>query len=165
MSNPVPASAQQSSYWLQLPYRYSLPLLGGGTLLQYFISQSLFITRFDYNYHGVQQGPTLSGLTYSLRASVPIFVLSCVFILVAGLSAARWYAWGSICVGSCSAAISAACHPLQRDDEAWLGRVQWGTEVDNEGEELRREVGGVLVGRCCISSREVGKLVGGRLYA
>ena len=69
------------------------------------------------------------------------------------------YERGMPLAGSCSLAISAACHPEQR---AGVGdcvlseqKVQWGvvsTSLDG-------------IGHCAFSSAEVGPLVKGRMYA
>lgn len=59
-------------------------------------------------------------------------------------------------IGSCSAAISAACHPLQNDPDASLLPVMWGA-VAVESEDA--------VGHCCFSSLEVSPPVDGKVYA
>ena len=38
-----PKGAQRSTYWLQLPYRWSLPLMGTMAVLHWLISEAIFI--------------------------------------------------------------------------------------------------------------------------
>lgn len=44
-------------------------------------------------------------------------------------------------IGTCSAVLSAACHPPEGDEDAALKEVMWGVVSEREGAE-----------RCCVSS-------------
>ena len=59
-------------------------------------------------------------------------------------------------VGSCSVAISAACHPPEDDVDAAYLAVSWGEVSSHEGED---------VGHATFTSLEVRALEVGRLYA
>jgi hypothetical protein len=72
----------------------------------------------------------------------------------------RSYDPGISLVGSCSAAISAACHRPSADTMAYERPVMWGV-VD----EANVWQGASGVGHCCLTSFEVTKPVEGRLYA
>jgi hypothetical protein len=67
------------------------------------------------------------------------------------------YPPGTNLVGSCSIAISAACHPLEnmKGSEIALKRLKWGA-VETQSEE---------VGHCSFSSETVELPRKGRLYA
>ncbi|KAL1616999.1 hypothetical protein SLS56_011165 [Neofusicoccum ribis] len=41
----MPVGAQRSTYWLQLPYRFALPMVGLSTALHYFTSQAVFFAQ------------------------------------------------------------------------------------------------------------------------
>ncbi|MCJ1403722.1 hypothetical protein MMC11_006945 [Xylographa trunciseda] len=43
------SGGQRSTYWLQLPYRYSIPLLVLSGLMHWLVSQSLFLARIGEN--------------------------------------------------------------------------------------------------------------------
>lgn len=60
-------------------------------------------------------------------------------------------------VGNCSAAISAACHPLAEDEGVWRKKLMWGVVDERDGSEA--------VGHCSFSGLEVERPVEGRLYA
>ena len=72
----------------------------------------------------------------------------------------RRYDDGIPLVGSCSAAISAACHRPGVDAMAYSRSVMWGVMDGDENGGMGSEVG-----HCCFSSFEVGKPVKGHLYA
>ena len=81
-------------------------------------------------------------------------ILVCALLLI-GL---RKFSSGMPMASTCSAAISAACHPpLPDDEEAYKFPVQWGV-VSHDGD------GGV--GHCAFTTaRDVAAPVVGRLYA
>lgn len=58
--------------------------------------------------------------------------------------------------GTCSAAISAACHPKQFDPVHAQRRIHWGEEVDGFDEDI---------GRCTFTSGAVRYPTDGRPYA
>ncbi|ORY16815.1 hypothetical protein BCR34DRAFT_461170, partial [Clohesyomyces aquaticus] len=45
VSDPVPNGHQKSTFWLQRPYRYSVPLLAASALLRWLVSQTIFFAR------------------------------------------------------------------------------------------------------------------------
>lgn len=47
VSIPEPGSQQISSYWLSLPYRYSIPQLVSSIILGWLVSNSLFLFRYQ----------------------------------------------------------------------------------------------------------------------
>ena len=44
-----PRAGQRSTYWLQLPYRWSLPLMGVMTLLHWLVSEAIFMVAVKVN--------------------------------------------------------------------------------------------------------------------
>ena len=65
-------------------------------------------------------------------------------------------------VGSCSAAISAACHPPEADVDAASRSVQWGAVCGEKRTDMYGDEG---VGHCAFSSHEVTIPVRGKEYA
>ncbi|KAG0126946.1 hypothetical protein HOY82DRAFT_626469, partial [Tuber indicum] len=152
-----PGPGQSSTYWLQLPYTYAIPLMTLSWLLHWLMSQSIFFLRVEI------WDPL--GRPDWIRED--IFGYSCIIIFVltlgilALLTAAgmgyRRFAGEITAVGSNSAAISAACHAWE-DKEKIVGRkVRWGDVgvVQNLG-----------VRHLTFSSQEaVGKPIFGGVYA
>lgn len=152
-----PVGTQRSSYWLQIPYRYGVPLLVMSGALHWFVSQSIFLARVVELDEQDEVNPnSLSACGYSSIAIISTIILGSIIVLFGILTGLRKYKEGMPLVGSCSAAISAACHSMRNDPNASLFPVMWGaTKVENENS----------VGHCCFSSLDVSPPVEGEVYA
>jgi hypothetical protein len=159
-----PSGHQRSTYFLQLPYRFGLPLVVLSGSLHWLVSQSIFLVAFDiYDKQGNEKdarsyevGTRTCG--YSPVAMLTVIILG--FLMLVGIVGFGFlpYKQGMPLAGSCSLAISAACHPGQHlEDDTVLSEqeLQWGVV----------STGADGVGHCAYSSKEVGPLVKGRTYA
>lgn len=122
-----PKEKQRSTYYLSLPYRYSVPLLVTSAVLHWLVSQSFFfvaIIPFDIrekseaNYRAFSCG-------YSPMAIILAISVGGLMILAILCLGMRRFESDIPIAGSCSAAISAACHPLAGKGHE-LRAVQWG---------------------------------------
>jgi hypothetical protein len=173
----VPDAGQRSTYFLQLPYSWSIPLIVVSILLHWFVSQSIFLARIavykDGNlvstfqdrlsqYHNIRtNGALFSGVGYSdtgLLAAIcwgSALVGSC--LLVAGVFT---YPQGLPLGGTNSAVISAACHLRHevddREEHATEKPLKWGVTIQGDTDRI---------GHCCFSSRDVEVPRVGYLYA
>ncbi|OJJ84364.1 uncharacterized protein ASPGLDRAFT_125960, partial [Aspergillus glaucus CBS 516.65] len=122
-----PRGLQRSTYYLSLPYRYSIPLLASHALLHWLVSQSLFFVEvFPYNLTGILM-PDYRLVACGHSPIAIIFTISLGFLMVCtiiGLGVGRFKSSIPL-AASCSAAISAACHPPPGDDHA-VKPVMWG---------------------------------------
>lgn len=130
-----PEMAQRSTYFLQLPYRWAIPLTVGSGALHWLISQTLFLVQIDV-LSATGERDTQEAFVASGFSSLSCFVLALVFgsIMVATYITATLPLKEKLPFGaSCSAVISAACHPPAMDTEAHLRKVKWGviTAMDN----------------------------------
>jgi hypothetical protein len=142
-----PTQLQRSTYRLQIPYRYGVPLmvLIGSTHL--LISESIFIVRLRVMTQSGQEDPEQSFATcgYSMLALLVTIIAGIVAVLAIVGFGFRRYKPGMSLVMCSSAAISAACHPrADEDGDAALQPLQWGA-VPTEA----------LVGHCCFSTQTV----------
>ncbi|KAL9122400.1 MAG: hypothetical protein Q9187_001037, partial [Circinaria calcarea] len=124
-----PRGPQRSTYWLQLPYRYAVPLLVAMGALHWLVSQSIFLARVNiYDKYGhlaptatsnayLKPQNSLSSCGWSPKAIIFALILGGAIILTLYLLGFRKYDAGMPVVGSCSAAISAACHRLDEGPE------------------------------------------------
>ena len=179
----TPRGPQRSSYFLSVPYRYGIPLMTASGVLQWLVSQSVFLVRtLIFPPTSPTTVPTAAAVSQSNRVGYSpiaiIFSFSLTALLVIALlfiALRNAYPEGEDSMplaGTCSAAISAACHgPLafvgnggQREGEVegkWartqhhLLPVQWGVLASEEGR----------VGHCGFSSGEIGKVKEGKVYA
>lgn len=146
----VPEGAQKSSFFLSLPYRYSLPLLLCSILLHWLLSQSLFVIQTRGFYYsgeedidsGFTRAPSLhaSVLGYSaigLVLSLVLLSLLFVVLIFLGLhSLPNRSLHGLIreldediirmpLASTCSAAISAECCGHDGDEDIHTSAIQW----------------------------------------
>jgi hypothetical protein len=114
-----PVGKQRSTYYLQLPYRYAITLLTAMTLLHWLVSRSLFLVKVTIiNASGI---PTPSrDINACGWSRLPlILALGVGLVMILTLFGLGWrrFAAGMPLLGSCSLAISAACHPAQAEGE------------------------------------------------
>ena len=123
-----PRPGQRSTYWLQMPYTYAIPLVILSGLLHWLTSQSLFLAITEISDPlGVETPLILSDLAYSCIAIIFTLTLGVLALLTAAGMGYRQFAAEITTVGSCSAAISAACHATVADPEELVGKeVRWG---------------------------------------
>lgn len=167
----APDGTQRSTYFLQLPYRFSLPLMGLSASLHYLVSQSIFLVSVDFYEADGSTGARIRRVSllgeasgwkscgYSPIAIISVLVLG-ILMIIGGIAVGFVpYRSGINQAGSCSAAISAACHnsALEGVDghTASTGKVKWGV--------VGRGTDGV--GHCAFSTEEVGFPQEGQLYA
>lgn len=164
-----PVGAQRTTYFLQLPYRYSLPLLVISGLLHWLISQSIFLVFVEIYRDSVADigAGTGSDKTKRVAASdyttcgwspagvVSVIIVGIAMVLFLLFSGSRRLGSSMPVAGSCSAAISAACHPVPYDKMVGLEPLQWGV-TSFEGDEKAH---------CSFSSGEVDAPKRGVMYS
>ncbi|KAE8395166.1 hypothetical protein BDV23DRAFT_195384 [Aspergillus alliaceus] len=143
-----PESAQRSSYFVSLPYRFALPSMAFSAIPHWLISQSIFLVGIESYTDTLQRDPKRDVITcgYSLSAIVGSIAVGVVMVAwLVGFGFKRLES-GMLVPGSCSLAIAAACHPALRIDggefvdgegmsAAEQMPVQWGvTFVDVDGQ-------------------------------
>ncbi|OSS51456.1 hypothetical protein B5807_04021 [Epicoccum nigrum] len=123
----APVGQQRSTYWLNMPFRYAVPMQVMALLFHWLTSQSIFLVRMGVlNYKSRMPDRTISTNGFS---PVAIILATCLGILIAfiGIVIGRLRLSNAMPVAaSCSAVISAACHPPAEDTEASVSAVQWG---------------------------------------
>jgi hypothetical protein len=155
-----PKGKQRSTHFLQLPYKIAAPLMVFSGLLHWMISQSIFLAVVaEYDPSGaIVSSIAIASCGYSPLAIILVIVLGGLIIVTTSLLALFRRCEGSIpLVGSCSAAIAAACHQPSWDTDASLKAVRWGAIPD--------VVNGRGVGHCAFSSGQVESVVEGKEYA
>lgn len=155
-----PVGAQRSTFWLQLPYRYSLPLVVLSSLLAWLASQSLFLVKIDVLDHNdtdgtriVQPEKSILSCGFSPGAIVLAIIVGTLIMLGAVLLGLRNYASEMPIASTGSAAISAACHASEDDRDAAVLPLKWGVVSKKDG-----------VGHCCFSSKLVAPPIPGHMY-
>lgn len=175
----LPSPNQRSTYFLQLPYTFSVPLLGASILLHWFISQSIFLARIaiydgngrlkktaesDYGNNNLSELDNIyTGLGYSSSALMACIIWGITLVVVCGLvGQVRTYPKGIPIGGTNSAVISAACHirggenGQDKEEDVADCALQWGVTIPGTKNQ---------VGHCSFSSDEVWQPEKGHLYA
>jgi hypothetical protein len=157
--------AQRSTYFLSLPYRYSVPLLAASALLHWLVSQSVFMVAISLGVILVDDDGIVNGNTttsnytcgYSPIAILLVLIFALLMAAVAILLGFKRFKSGMPMVGSCSVAISAACHPVPGGEKrvATDEPLTWGV--------MGMNVGGV--GHCGFSNDLLEAPKRGNLYA
>lgn len=152
-----PSWKQRSTYFLQLPYRYGVPLMVVSTLLHWLLSESLFLARVTiYDRAGEEDTDnSISTIGYSLIPLVAVIAVGCTTVFAGLFNGFRRYKPGIPLAGSCSAAISAACHTPENDVQAVEKAVMWGVVGTNKDG----------IGHCSFTSLEVHMPKKGESYA
>jgi len=153
----TPHGEQRSTYYLQLPYTYGIPLIAASATLHWLVSESIFLARISIWQDGEEMtDDDISSVGYSCAPIVCIIVLgSCMLFVAVGMGFRRFASHIPV-AGSCSVAIAAACHRPDHDVDAAVLPVQWGEVISEGTGEL---------GHCCFTSDEVQEMVPGRMYA
>jgi hypothetical protein len=139
-----PIDAQRTTYFLQLPYRFSFPLLAFSALTHWLVSQAIFVVYIRWTPTPNYSSQNVLSCGWSPLALICLILVTAAmigFLLAVGC---RKLESNIPVAGSCSAAIAAACH--QDDIDAMKKTVMWGvTSMDRGG----------ILGHCSFSSREV----------
>ncbi|KAE8407621.1 hypothetical protein BDV37DRAFT_290332 [Aspergillus pseudonomiae] len=126
-----PEGQQRSTYFLSLPYAFSIPTMAISAILHWLLSESIFYVRiYQYDAAGtLDETNTIS--TCGISPIAMIFTLSLAglaLVILAGLAFKRFPPRMPL-AGNCSLAISAACHPPLGDEDAALKPLMWGEVV------------------------------------
>ena len=153
-----PTGQQRSTYFLQLPYRWSIPLTVTSGFLHWLLSQSLFLVRLEIRDTDgqIKTSESRCNCGYS-----PISVLTfclvflTLLLIVLGLLL-RQLTLDIPAPAHCSLVISAACAAPVDDVSPQLKPVRWGV--------VRSRFGGD-VAHCSFTSEEVTAPVEGQWYS
>ncbi|EEU37270.1 uncharacterized protein NECHADRAFT_22243, partial [Fusarium vanettenii 77-13-4] len=155
-----PKGEQRSTYFLQLPYRIAVPFHVATGVISWLLSNSVFplvissydslgraMTDVDVAACGFSPWP----MVLAIVVGVVLMAGVCSFFVLRFVSTMPM-------VGTCSAAISAACHHDDGQEEVSLKPVKWGAVFvpETEGQEW--------VGHCCFTSSLVKRPKPGRFY-
>ena len=153
----TPYDQQRSTYWLQVPFAYGIPLIVLSATLHWLISQAVFLVRVEDYKDGTLYGSSSSAVGLSPAPMMVVILLGTCLVAVAVGLGHRKLAGNSMPVAaSCSFALAAASHRPLADVDAAVLPVRWGEVA---------EMGNTDVGHCCFTSQEVVSVVPGRKYA
>lgn len=156
-----PKGSQRSTHFLQLPYKVAVPLMILSGLLHWLISQAIFLVVVkEYAPDGEVVDPVAVGTCGFSPLAMIVSLVAGVLIMMVTFCLGFFLKYDPTIplVGSCSAAISAACHPPDWDSDASMKPVKWGVIP----ETLATDKG---VGHCSFTSGDAEPLQAGQEYA
>jgi hypothetical protein len=131
VSSPVKGTHQRSTYYLHLPFHYSIPFLILSAFLHWALSRSFFLVRSDiYSPSGTiipsTAGRIMGG--YSAIGILIAFILAVVLIvgLIVVAIILRRSRKDVPSLDTCSLKFSAACHPPEGDEDVAEKEVVYG---------------------------------------
>lgn len=178
-----PKGEQKCTYFLNLPYKYGIPLLIGSGMMHWLVSQSVFLANITIIPRDglVPMQDEITTVAYSPLAMLFLLFLGFFLLIFLLGMAMRQLPLGMPLIGSNSFALSAACHipgyTQAERDEAVLRPLSWGAipppsktgalgirdvvnSRDSESEELNRGIG-----HCCFSDKVLDVPLRGSLYS
>jgi hypothetical protein len=152
-----PVGQQRDTYFLQLPYRWSLPLTIASGGLHWLLSQSIFLVRIDdYTLSGkLNEFNSKSACGFSPTSWITLTVCFLLLVGTVGLVGRKKIKVKIPFAASCSLVVSAACHATPSESQPHLKPVRWGVVEE-------RLYDGEL--HCSLSSRDVTKPKAGVTY-
>ncbi|KAI0012703.1 hypothetical protein F4779DRAFT_625800 [Xylariaceae sp. FL0662B] len=117
-----PQGEQYATYRLQLPYKYSLPLIAVSIFLHWLLSNTIYLFVSTGGYYGTehfiigaQVDPSLPPNTaiavgFSTYSLLVLLIVSCVLLVIPILLSLKQLPPNMVNIGSNSFALSAACH-------------------------------------------------------
>lgn len=163
-----PIRMQRSSYYLSLPYRFSIPLIIASAILHWLVSESFFLVRvITYAQDGTEDREEFVSAvgysSYAILVSLAVMVFMLLAILAFGLG--MRYSRSMPLAATCSASIAAICQPAQGTEfELDLAKLplSWGS-VGQEFADVYDQYGR-RVKHATFSSGRVSPLEGGAFY-
>ncbi|KAH7093145.1 hypothetical protein FB567DRAFT_609549 [Paraphoma chrysanthemicola] len=152
-----PFGEQRSIYFLQLPYRYAMPLVVTSSVLHWLLSQSFFLVRVEIFERNTAVANDMSKsacgfFSFSLLIS---FNVALMLLSVIAWIGSRQMQQRLPAAASCSLVISAACHPPKDEVDIHLKQVKWG---------LVEQASVDGIGHCSLSANPVRKPEVGKIY-
>ncbi|KAG9242503.1 hypothetical protein BJ878DRAFT_166928 [Calycina marina] len=127
---------QRGTWMFGAPMGWGITFVIFGTLFHWLVSQSIFVVKFQvYFKDGTAATPTEDSLDYSHLTNAGYSPIAIIFsIIAAGLMLLssfifmfrRFPGGAPPVVSTCTAAISAACHPSNRYPGIVFGKFRWG---------------------------------------
>ncbi|KAH7385720.1 hypothetical protein BKA66DRAFT_440890 [Pyrenochaeta sp. MPI-SDFR-AT-0127] len=123
-----PRGEQRSTYFLQLPYRWSIPLIILSGFSHWLLSQTIFLVQVDYlNRDGLLvSDKSKAAVGISFPSLIVLVVVWLAVVFAVGWAGRQPLRFRMPPAQSSSLVISAACHPPATDIDPHLRLVKWG---------------------------------------
>jgi hypothetical protein len=152
-----PEGEQRSTYFLQLPYRWAMPLMATSGILHWLLSQSCYLVRWDmYDRKGrFRISHSRIGFGFSSLSLWIFTIVALLLVCMVGYIGSRSMQQKLPTAASCSLVISAACHSPSDEQDTHLKKVKWGVVEKSPGAGYTH---------CSLAARQVRKPTIGVAY-
>lgn len=135
-----PKGTQKSTHFLNLPFRFAIPLVCASGLIHWFMSQTLYLANISVvpRDNEVPMKDEITTVAYAPAGMIALLIMAVLMVVVLIVTGMRRFGGQMPIVASNSAAISAACHvqmPERRRRAMVLRKIAWG-EVPGEGANI-----------------------------
>lgn len=153
VSIPLEGTEQRSTHFLMIPLRYWIPVNILWTLLHWLASQAIFFARVDVLSHWLTVTEfSISQVGYSVLGMI-CFLVASILVFLAGIGISIKTINNQMpLAATCSAALSAACHPEDPSVRHYEKKVHWGVEISTKEESPDMEETGGKLERCTFTS-------------
>jgi hypothetical protein len=154
----APKGQQRSTYWLQLPLTFAVPLMIASTLLHWLISQSIFLVSISvWKDEREVEDDSVATVGYSCAPMLGVIVVGVCMLYSLYVVWDRELQYHVPIAVSCSFAISAHAHRPEADVGASLLEVNWGVVEESSTPDG--------IGHCAFTSQGVTEMLEGNMYA
>jgi hypothetical protein len=141
----APRGSQRTVYFFLMPYRLALPIMAFSMGIHTLVSQTLFLVDVETYGHDPQKGERMGQYIRTPQfdfTTTGFSPLGNVGMIIVGLGMIGFLIWCGHkkldspmpVTSTCSAAISAACHPVwDEPEDAYLQPLQWGVTDIHHG--------------------------------
>lgn len=160
---PREGTKQRRAYFFAIPFKHWILVTILWTVLHWLASQAIFFARVDLLSHWFEVTEfSISQVGYSVLGIICFLGVALLIFLFALYVSIKRISNQMPLAATCSAALSAACHPRDSSVKHYDERVHWGVEIvdDNLSPDGQEEVK-----RCCFTSMKARYPVPGQLYA
>ena len=131
-----PTGIQRSTYWLQLPFRYAMPLIVAFGALHWLVSESVFLVNIIVANEATGESTSACGWSEAALISV-LILLGLLAAVLLGIAFFRRHPPGLVAEDLGSMAISKRCHSPYGTENTTRLRVKFGfverEELDGKG--------------------------------
>ena len=150
---PRNQTQQRNSHFFAIPLRYWIPITALWSFLQWLASQTIFFARLDLRSHWLRRSEfSISQVGYSVLGMICFLVISLVVFICGAVLSIKNINNEMPLAATCSAALSAACHPRDRTVKHYEKKIHWGVEMADTDNASNEGDGEETLERCTFTS-------------
>ena len=122
VSSPVPDTEQRSTYFLSVPYKWSIPTTITMAVIHWLVSEAFVFAQVDVHSDNPNASSPIDSLTYAIiggqALSASLYIAIAGVAIMFGIAFFMKYPASIPLAGCCSSSIAAACQPSRQQNTA-----------------------------------------------